>query len=907
MPAVGEAPPASAAPAGRRADGKVNLNTADEPTLETLPRVGPAMAQRIIDWRDRERPVHRGRRPAERLRHRREDLRGPPRPGDGVTIARRRARLADLRLLPRRPRSALARRRGRRVGAPAAGVDARGGRRLCWVRRRRSLAVARTCPVALARAGGPRARRGRAGGHLGRRRTRRRRCAGGARRGRARRARRSSSSIDGDRARGRRSGAGHRARRRGWPGRRRARDAGAACSAIAGDDAHPARADRRACCASPARCGAPSRARTSAFLVFAARRAPSAPAPPPPLLAAADARAARLPARGTGLPGDGGALLPGLAIGDTSSVSADARRRDEDVEPQPPDGGLRSELRRRRRAGARRSARRSGSAAARAGRGRGASVLAGFVVLVTPEPSVVRAAVMAAVALVALATGRAGARAPAALRRGHRAARRRSVAGAQLRLRALGARDGRAAAARAAARRGARRGGCRAGSRWCSRCRSRRSSPASRCCCCSNPSLPLYGVAANLLAEPAAAPVDRARAGRVPGRRRCCRRSATVARLARLGARELDRGGRDLLRRASRARAAPWPTGALGVVLLIGADGRGAGRRARRRAAAGAAGRSRGAGRRLRRLPRRPSPARSWSTSVARPADWEFALCDVGQGDATVIRSGGDDRARSTPARSPRGSPHCLDELGITRIDLLVLTHYDLDHVGGVVGGRRQVDRVLIGPPSDPGDVRDRLRPARGRRRGRPGEPGRDRGARASCAGTCCGRRRAASSRATRRASRSRSTGPARACRDASAASCSATSARSRRRGCSAPAQLASRRRRQGRAPRLRRSVGAALRGAARDGRADRGRRRQRLRASDREAARHPRGGRHAAAAHRPRRARSSSRRAIGRARSGSGPRSARTWCATASDRRRHGDVDADADAGVDAPVGGRG
>ncbi|MCU1425289.1 MAG: competence protein ComEA [Microbacteriaceae bacterium] len=32
--------------------GKVNLNTADAATLETLPRVGPAMAARIIAWRD---------------------------------------------------------------------------------------------------------------------------------------------------------------------------------------------------------------------------------------------------------------------------------------------------------------------------------------------------------------------------------------------------------------------------------------------------------------------------------------------------------------------------------------------------------------------------------------------------------------------------------------------------------------------------------------------------------------------------------------------------------------------------------------------------------------------------------------------------------------------------------------
>lgn len=33
-------------------DGVLNLNTADQAALETLPRIGPALAQRIIDWRD---------------------------------------------------------------------------------------------------------------------------------------------------------------------------------------------------------------------------------------------------------------------------------------------------------------------------------------------------------------------------------------------------------------------------------------------------------------------------------------------------------------------------------------------------------------------------------------------------------------------------------------------------------------------------------------------------------------------------------------------------------------------------------------------------------------------------------------------------------------------------------------
>lgn len=49
VPAIGETP--AAAP-GTTTGGKVNINTADEPTLETLPRVGPAMAARIIAWRE---------------------------------------------------------------------------------------------------------------------------------------------------------------------------------------------------------------------------------------------------------------------------------------------------------------------------------------------------------------------------------------------------------------------------------------------------------------------------------------------------------------------------------------------------------------------------------------------------------------------------------------------------------------------------------------------------------------------------------------------------------------------------------------------------------------------------------------------------------------------------------------
>jgi competence protein ComEA len=50
VPTVGAAPGTpGAAPPG---DGRIDLNTADQAALETLPRIGPALAERIISWRE---------------------------------------------------------------------------------------------------------------------------------------------------------------------------------------------------------------------------------------------------------------------------------------------------------------------------------------------------------------------------------------------------------------------------------------------------------------------------------------------------------------------------------------------------------------------------------------------------------------------------------------------------------------------------------------------------------------------------------------------------------------------------------------------------------------------------------------------------------------------------------------
>ncbi len=96
-------------------------------------------------------------------------------------------------------------------------------------------------------------------------------------------------------------------------------------------------------------------------------------------------------------------------------------------------------------------------------------------------------------------------------------------------------------------------------------------------------------------------------------------------------------------------------------------------------------------------------PVRSVTTGWPPPG-WVFVACDVGQGDALVLRAGPGVAVEIDAGPDPVAIDRCLRDLGITRIPLLLFTHFHLDHVGGVAGAvrGREVGRILVGPLDEP-------------------------------------------------------------------------------------------------------------------------------------------------------------------------------------------------------------
>jgi competence protein ComEC len=85
------------------------------------------------------------------------------------------------------------------------------------------------------------------------------------------------------------------------------------------------------------------------------------------------------------------------------------------------------------------------------------------------------------------------------------------------------------------------------------------------------------------------------------------------------------------------------------------------------------------------------------------PAGALFVACDIGQGDAGVIPIGPRSAMVIDAGPSPVAIGRCLDDLRITKVPLLVLTHFHIDHVGGLAGvlhGREIGEVVFTEHPS---------------------------------------------------------------------------------------------------------------------------------------------------------------------------------------------------------------
>jgi competence protein ComEC len=391
------------------------------------------------------------------------------------------------------------------------------------------------------------------------------------------------------------------------------------------------------------------------------------------------------------LPGDGGDLLPGLAIGDTSAVGTplDTAMKATSLSHLTAVSGANCAvvialvMLGGAAVGLPRASRVTLSVV----------ILVGFVVLVTPEPSVLRAAVMAALVLAALARGRPVRGIPI-------------LALASLILLAIDPWLSRSYGFILSV---LATGGLLMLSVPLTRLLSRwmpvwlaavLSIPMAAQLACQpvlillNPSIPTYGVMANVLAEPAA-PV-----ATVLGLIACVLLpivpvvGQAVAALAWLPAAWIAAVATFFA--GLPGGALPWTQGAVGVIsvavitgLLLTVLLAQRGRRFRRVASVALALVLVAAG--------GITVGDSARQLLSRPRDWQIAACDVGQGDAVLVRSLGQIALIDT-GRDPKLLRRCLDQLGIDRIDLLVLTHWDIDHVGGTPAVFGRVTAAMIGP-----------------------------------------------------------------------------------------------------------------------------------------------------------------------------------------------------------------
>lgn len=328
-----------------------------------------------------------------------------------------------------------------------------------------------------------------------------------------------------------------------------------------------------------------------------------------------------------------------------------------------------------------------------------AIVLAGFVVLARPEPSVIRAATMGAIGLVGLSRSRRGAGVPV-------------LAGAVLVLLCVDPWLSRSYgfALSTLATLGlllfVRSWGDAIGSVLPARVRSWGQAiaiPVAAQAMCApvvvllQGSVSVVGVLANLLAAPLVAPATIAGAA-----------AAAVAPIWPFAATVLCWvGALPALGIAWVARTCatipggtlPWPDGAVGAVLLAVVT-------------AGilvtgswwAAGARRHPVRALGLCLLVTAAAAPTSSATWPPQGWRFVACDVGQGDALVLATTPGHAVLVDAGPDPAPVDQCLTRLGVDVLDSVLLTHFHADHVDGLVGAvsGREVREILASPVRDP-------------------------------------------------------------------------------------------------------------------------------------------------------------------------------------------------------------
>lgn len=90
-----------------------------------------------------------------------------------------------------------------------------------------------------------------------------------------------------------------------------------------------------------------------------------------------------------------------------------------------------------------------------------------------------------------------------------------------------------------------------------------------------------------------------------------------------------------------------------------------------------------------------PIPTFGWP-----PKQWVYLACDVGQGDGAILSTTPGHGVVVDTGPDPEHIDGCLQRAHITHLDAIVLTHFHLDHMGGLAGALRgrSADEIFVTP-----------------------------------------------------------------------------------------------------------------------------------------------------------------------------------------------------------------